>query len=245
MRIAVLSDIHANREAFTAVLEDAALRGAEGFVLLGDIVGYGPDPEWCTDRAMRLADAGATCILGNHDSALGQPESMNATARAAIDWTRPRLSTVQRAFLTALPVSRRLDDVLFVHASAHAPADWIYMDGPGPAAASLRVSDAPIILCGHVHRPALYSNDLRGAVHAHPVPIGTPLPLLLSRRWIAVLGSVGQPRDGVPQAAWALLDTLNRQITYRRVPYDTAATARKIRAAGLPEALAQRLTEGR
>lgn len=244
MRLAVLSDIHANRAAFAAVLEDAALRGAEGFVLLGDIVGYGPDPEWCTERAMQLAEAGAICVQGNHDAAIATPTPMNATARAVIDWTRPRLSPAQRAFLAGLPLSRRVDDVLFVHASAHAPGDWIYMDGPGPAAASLRVSDAPVILCGHVHRPALYSNDLRGGVHRHAVPIGTPLPLLLSRRWIAVLGAVGQPRDGVPQAGYALLDTARREITFRRVPYDSAATAARLRAAGLPEALALRLQEG-
>ncbi|MFT3689117.1 metallophosphoesterase family protein [Paenirhodobacter sp.] len=244
MRLAVLSDIHANREAFAAVLEDAARQGVDGFVLLGDIVGYGPDPEWCTDRATEMAEAGAICVQGNHDAAIAAPEPMNATARAVIDWTRPRLNDAQRAFLAGLPLSQRVEDVLFVHASAHAPGDWIYMDGPGPAAASLRMSDAAVILCGHTHRPALYSNDLRGAVHRHDVPIGTALPLLRSRRWIAVLGAVGQPRDGVPQAGYAILNTTAREITYRRVPYDSAATIAKLRAAGLPDALAQRLREG-
>lgn len=244
MRLAVLSDIHANREAFAAVLEDAALCGVEAVALLGDIVGYGPDPEWCADRAMDLADRGAICVQGNHDAAISEPNAMSAAARTVIEWTKPRLDAAQRAFLAGLPLTRRMDDVLFVHASAHAPGDWIYLDGPGPAAASLRVSDAPVILCGHVHRPALYSNDLRGGVHRHAVPIGTPLPLLLSRRWIAVLGAVGQPRDGMPQASYALLNTSTREITYRRVPYDSAATIAKLRAAGLPESLAARLREG-
>lgn len=245
MRIAVLSDIHANREAFAAVLEDAALRGAGRYVLLGDIVGYGPDPEWCCARAMALVAEGALAVKGNHDAAIAAPEPMNATARAVIDWTRPRLGAGQRAFLEGLPLTERLGEALFVHATAHSPGDWIYMDGPGAAAASLRVCDAGLILCGHVHRPALYSNDLRGAVHRHDVPTGAALPLLASRRWIAVLGAVGQPRDGVPQAGYALLDLARREITYRRVPYDNAETIAKLRAAGLPEALAERLKEGR
>ncbi|HEY0214412.1 MAG TPA: metallophosphoesterase family protein [Paenirhodobacter sp.] len=244
-RIAVFSDIHANREAFAAVIEDAALQGADGFVLLGDIVGYGPDPAWCLDRAIQLADGGAICVLGNHDHAINHSDARNPSAQALIHWTRGQLSAEQRGFLAGLPLTRRLDDMLFVHASAQAPQEWVHVDGPGPALACLGASDAPVIVCGHMHRPALYSNDQRGGVQTHPVPLTTPMPLLLSRRWIGVCGSVGQPRDGIAQAAYVMIDKPNRQIAWRRVPYDAAATARKLRAADLPASLADRLRSGR
>lgn len=245
MRLAVLSDIHANREAFAAVLEDARARGATGFAILGDIVGYGPDPEWCVDRAMRLVAEGALCLRGNHDSAIDAAESLNAQARAVIDWTRPRLSDAQRGFLATLPLTERWGEVLLVHAGAQAPRDWVYVTGPGSAAPSFRACDARLILCGHVHVPQLYSCDLRGTVRDHPPRIGEGFPLLGSRRWLAVLGAVGQPRDGVPQAGYALLDTDRNELTLRRVAYDAAAVAARLRAEGLPEALAQRLLEGR
>lgn len=244
MRIAVLTDIHANRAALEAVLADAAARGAGRHAVLGDIVGYGPDPEWCTDRVIELAGQGAICLRGNHDSALWQDESMNPVARAAIDWTRPRLSGLQRAFLEGLPLTAREGAVLFTHASANAPQDWIYVTGPGSAMPSFRVCDAGLILCGHVHRPGLYSCDLRGEVRGHEPKVGTPAPLLASRRWLATVGSVGQPRDGVPAAGYAIWDTGRRELAFLRVPYDAAATAARVRAAGLPEALAQRLLKG-
>lgn len=244
MRLAVLTDIHANRAAFEAVLADAAARGATRHAILGDIVGYGPDPEWCADRAIELAGQGAICLRGNHDSALSHPESMNALARAAIDWTRPRLSPVQRAFLDGLPLTAREGRVMFTHASANAPQDWIYVTGPGSAMPSFRVTDAGLILCGHIHRPGLYSCDLRGQVRGHPPKIGTPAPLLSSRRWLATVGAVGQPRDGAAQAGYAIWDDARRELSFLRVPYDAAATAARIRAEGLPEALAQRLLKG-
>ncbi|VDC29307.1 metallophosphoesterase family protein [Pseudogemmobacter humi] len=246
MLIAVLSDIHGNREAFAAALEDCAERGAGRIVLLGDIVGYGPDPEWCTDKARELAGAGAILVKGNHDSAIDTPgESMNPVARAAIDWTRPRLSAGSRRFLADLPLTATLGETLFVHASAHSPADWIYVTGERQAMASFRTSEARAIFCGHVHVPALYSCDLAGRVHGHEVTMAASLPLITSRRWLMVAGSVGQPRDGVPQAGYVLYDTDRKEISFRRVAYDLATTLRKLRAAGLPEALATRLMAGK
>ena len=108
-----------------------------------------------------------------------------------------------------------------------------------------RVSAARVMFCGHVHVPALYSQDMAERVHGHDPPIGSAMPLLTSRRWLAVVGSVGQPRDGSPQAAYAIHDTAANDLTFRRVAYDVAATAAKIRAAGLPDSLAARLSEGR
>lgn len=246
MRLAVLTDIHANREALDAVLADAAARGVDRFVLLGDIVGYGPDPAWCCDRAMDLVQAGALCVRGNHDVAAvaGPDAAFSAMARQAIRWTKDRLSPGQQGFLAGLPLTAELDDTLFVHASAHAPADWIYVRSAHAAMPSFRVSRARIILCGHVHRPALYTCDRSGRVTQTSFAFGHPAPLIASRRWLGVVGSVGQPRDGNPAAGYALMDTVRGELTFLRVPYDAAETIARLRAAGLPEALAQRLMTG-
>ncbi len=245
MRLAVLTDIHANRDALAAVLADAAQRGADRIAVLGDIVGYGPDPEWCVDRIRTLAEAGALVVKGNHDHAIARNDQpMNASARAVIDWTRPRLTPEQAAWLAALPMTLTVDDLQLVHASVNDPGDWIYVTSDHKAMPSFRVSDARVILCGHVHVPALMSCDLSGAVKSQKIPMGQPAPLIRSRRWLAVVGSVGQPRDGVPQAGWALLDTDRNELTFRRVAYDTAAVAARMRAAGLPEGLARRLELG-
>ena len=245
MRLALLSDIHGNREAFEAVLADLAARRVDRIAVLGDVVGYGPDPAWCVDRVMELEGQGALCVQGNHDSAIGMPSaSMTAIAKAAIDWTRPLLTAQQAAFLAALPMSQVLGDVLLVHASANDPAGWIYVTSERSAMPSFRVSTAQVIFCGHVHVPTLFTCDIRGTVRGHQIPMSKPVPLLRSRRWLAVVGSVGQPRDGVAQAGYALFDTESRELTFRRVPYDCAATAAKLRAAGLPETLALRLLRG-
>lgn len=245
MRLAILTDIHANREAFATVLADLAQRAIDRIVILGDIVGYGPDPAWCVEKAMALKEAGALLVRGNHDAAALAPDArMNATARISLDWTRDRLSADQRAFLASQPLTERLGEMLFVHASAHRPGDWIYLRSTGSAAASFRAARERLIFCGHVHVPALMTCDRAGTVRAHQVILGAPIPLLTSRRWLGVVGSVGQPRDGRPEAGWALLDRATNELTFRRVAYDHAATVARIRAEGLPESLALRLQQG-
>ncbi|MBA2397426.1 MAG: metallophosphoesterase family protein, partial [Bradyrhizobium sp.] len=158
MRLAVFADIHANRQAFSACLEAARARGAERIICLGDIVGYGADPEWAVETVMDLVDDGAIAVLGNHDNAISTPsESMNAVAQAAIEWTRGRLSAPQRRFLAELPLTRQEDDRLYVHSEASNPARWRYVQGTPDAARSLEATDAHVTFCGHIHRPALYS----------------------------------------------------------------------------------------
>jgi diadenosine tetraphosphatase ApaH/serine/threonine PP2A family protein phosphatase len=214
--------------------------------ILGDLVGYGPDPEWCVSRVMALVENGAACVRGNHDSAVADPsESLNTQARAVIDWTRPRLDARQKAFLAALPLTVTVGDALLVHSSANDPSGWIYVTGAGRARPSFRVCDARLIFCGHVHRPALMTCDARGDVRDHNVPMASPIPLLRSRRWLAVIGAVGQPRDGTPAAGYAVLDTETNELTFRRVSYDVASTMQKMRAAGLPEPLTLRLMAGK
>jgi len=246
MRFAVLTDIHANREAFEAVLADVAGHGVDRIALLGDIVGYGADPGWCCDRAEALVAEGAICIRGNHDNAAaGAAEAMSSLARRALDWTAERLSGAQKAFLAALPYTAEAEGALFVHASASQPEAWSYVTSDTKAAPSFRACRARLILCGHVHIPLLASCDIGGVVREQAFKPGLPIPLLPSRRWLAVVGSVGQPRDGVAQAAWALVDTGKQELTFRRTPYDAAGAAKKVREAGLPEELAVRLLVGR
>jgi diadenosine tetraphosphatase ApaH/serine/threonine PP2A family protein phosphatase len=245
MRLGIMTDIHANREAFEAVLADITQCGVQRIGLLGDIVGYGPDPAWCTDRTMQLVRDGAFCVKGNHDSAvINRTEHLNVTALRAMNWTRTRLSDEQIAFLSGLPLDHTEEDILFVHASANDPADWIYVSSDRSATPSFRVSKARVIMVGHRHIQALYSCDVAGRVKAQRVASGQPIPLLRSRRWLAVVGAVGQPRDGSAQAAYAILDTTTNELTFRRVPYDVQKTVAKIRAEGLPESLAMRLNWG-
>ncbi len=246
MLLALFADIHANRQAFAACLEAARSRGAERFVLLGDFVGYGADPEWTVDTVMRLVEEGALAVRGNHDNAIGTPgETMNEVAQAAIDWTRGRLSAAQRAFLAALPLVQDEDDRLYVHSEASNPARWRYVQSTADAARSIVATSAQVTFCGHIHRPALYSMSATAKMTSFVPTSGVAVQLLTGRRWLAVLGSVGQPRDGNPAACFATYDTETREITYCRVAYDIDTAANRIRANGLPLWLAERLSQGR
>lgn len=245
MLIAVLADIHANREALQACLDDAEQAGAEQYVFLGDFVGYGPDPEWAVERVARMVEDGALAIQGNHDAAaVSDSDTMTAVAHAAITWTRSRLDAGHVRFLAGLPLDLHEDDRLYVHASASAPEDWIYILGPREAFHCFRATAQRLTFCGHTHIPVLFNESPTMLPQQH-VPIeGQPMPLLAQRRWVAVLGAVGQPRDHNPAACYGLFDTLTSRLTYMRVPYDCDVTARKILAAGLPSALAKRLLTG-
>ena len=244
--LAVFADIHANRQAFSACLDYARAHGAQRFVCLGDFVGYGADPEWTLETVMDLVSGGAMAVRGNHDNAVSSPsETMNAEAQAAIEWTRGRLNAAQRRFLAELPMTLQEDDRLYVHSEASNPAKWRYVQGTSDAARSIVATEAHVTLCGHIHQPALYSMSSTAKM-THFVPSsGVPVQLLGGRRWLAVLGSVGQPRDRNPAASFAMLDTESREITYCRVPYDVEAAAQRIRANGLPLWLADRLAVGR
>jgi diadenosine tetraphosphatase ApaH/serine/threonine PP2A family protein phosphatase len=185
-------------------------------------------------------------VLGNHDAAaLGQPvHGMNSQALAAIAWTRPRLGRRQTAFLEALPLSVREENLLFVHASAAVPERWTYVTGPRQAALSMKAGEAGIIFSGHVHEQKLfYMGAGDYPMPFRPVP-GTPIPTGKHRQWLAIVGSTGQPRDRNPSACYALADLSRARLTFFRVPYDHGTAAQKIRAAGLPERLARRLERG-
>ncbi|GIQ78518.1 metallophosphoesterase family protein [Bradyrhizobium sp. ma5] len=246
MRLALFADIHANRQAFAACLDAARARGAKRLICLGDVVGYGADPEWAVDTVMDLVADGAIAVRGNHDNAIGVPsDSMNADAQAAIDWTRGRLSGEQKAFLAELPMSREEDNRLYVHSEASDPVKWRYVRDTSDAARSMMATELQITFCGHIHRPGLYSMSSTAKMTSFVPTAGVAVQLLTGRRWLAVLGSVGQPRDGDPAASFAMFDTASREITYHRVPYDVATAAARIKASGLPLWLADRLAVGR
>src|SRR5262245_9313829 len=248
MLIALLADIHANHAALAACLADARARGAERLVFVGDYVGYGAEPERTVEAVRECVDAGALALLGNHDRAVADPgeaKRMNRDAATAIAWTRNRLDAGARGFLAALPMTIERDDLLFVHADASAPARWIHVEGADEAKRSLGAVAARVTFVGHVHVPAVYGLGTRGGVIAHRPVAEVALPLTRPRRWLVVLGSVGQPLDGVAAAGYALFDPARAELVFRRVPYDAEAAAARIRAAGLPAALADRLLVGR
>jgi diadenosine tetraphosphatase ApaH/serine/threonine PP2A family protein phosphatase len=244
--LAIFTDIHANRQAFAACLEAARARGAERFICLGDIVGYGGDPEWSVDTVMEMVANGGVAVRGNHDNAVSiATESMNAEAQAAIEWTRGQLNAAQRRFLAELPMSVGDDDRLFVHSEASSPLRWRYVQTSADAARSMIATEAQVTFCGHIHRPALYSMSATAKMTSFTPTADMPIQLLRGRQWLAVVGSVGQPRDGDPAASFVTFDTRTREITYCRVPYDVEAAAQRIRDNGLPSWLAQRLSMGR
>ena len=245
MLIALFADIHANRPAFSACLANAHEQGAERIVLVGDYVGYGADPDWTVTTIMELVDRGAVAVRGNHDDAIGNPsERMNRAAQIAIDWTRGALGTPQRQFLSGLPLTHSDSDRFYVHSEAGSPASWIYVTDELAAARSIAATSAQISFCGHIHQPAIYSMSPSAKMTACTPTTGVAVPLLPECRWLAVLGSVGQPRDGNPAASYAMFDTDKREITYRRAPYDIAKAAAAIRNQGLPPWLADRLFVG-
>ena len=247
MRIALFSDIHANREAFDACLAQAARQRADRMIFLGDLVGYGADPQYVIDRVRREMERGALALLGNHDEAAasGAAANMNDHARMALEWTHRKLDVESRAFLGALPLTIEDGDTLFVHAEASNPRDWNYITGAAPAERSLRGTNFRVTFCGHVHRPQLYHMLPQRPPQFFAPQSGVATPLIASRKWLCVLGAVGQPRDENPAAAWCLLDTEKTEITYHRAGYDIERAALKIRDAGLPRILAARLFIGR
>lgn len=247
MKLALLADLHANLEATEACLEHARAAGADAHAFLGDLVGYGADPAAVVDLVAAHVARGALAVLGNHDAAAvaGGAGTMHEDAAAAVAWTHARLSPGQRAFLAALPLVARAGAMLLVHASADAPEEWTYVDDERSAARSLEAAaPARYVLCGHVHAPVLwYTGAAARPVPFRPVP-GVAIPVPPHRRWLAVAGSAGQPRDGNPAASYAMLDVEGATLTFHRVAYDRAAAAAKVRAAGLPQALAARLERG-
>lgn len=250
MKLALLSDIHANWQAFEACLEHAKAHGAQRYALLGDFVGYGADPLPVVQRVMAMQAAGALVVKGNHDAmAVAPPPEVQTVGESSAAWSHQQLGVDELAFLDQLPLTAQDDTVFLVHASADQPEAWHYVYGHPAAERSLaavaHLDEVRYVFGGHVHQQALYYRGAGPGLMAFvPVP-GVALPVPHHRHWLATVGSVGQPRDGDPRAMYAMLDLAGAQLTFHRVPYDHLAAAAAIRAAGLPEFFAKRLETGR
>ncbi len=247
MRIALVTDLHANREAVQAVLAHAAEQGVDQHAFLGDFVGYGADPAWVVDVVREHVARGAVAVQGNHDAAVAQGAlpTMRPDARRVVEWTGAQLDDAQIAFLANLPLKQQVGEVLFVHANAYAPGAWEYVQGRAEAVRSMHATTARVTFCGHMHEPRLYNLSSVGKAGDFEPVAGEAIPLLGSRRWLAIPGSTGQPRDGNPAACYAIYDDALSELTFWRVPYDVEAAGSRILDAGLPSALAARLLDGR
>ena len=244
MRIAVLSDIHANLPALEAVRAD--LPDVDQVWVLGDIVGYGPQPN---EVITALQEMGARTVLGNHDgAAIGCVDAayFNPDARTAIEWTATEVDDNSRAYLATMPEVRRDGDLTAVHGSPRDPI-WEYITSRGVAAANLEHFDTRLCLFGHTHLPIVY-RVAGDDVEAVPGMPGEAVHLDGARALLNP-GSVGQPRDGLPDAAYAVLETSQDSaddvMLFRRVRYDIDRTQRLMRERGLPARLVERLRYGR
>jgi predicted phosphodiesterase len=241
MRVAVVSDIHANYHALSAVLDEIAIAAPDQLWCLGDIVGYGPEPNRCASAIAARADV---CLAGNHDLAvIGKlsVDEFNGDAAAAVRWTQKVIDDDTRAFLSSLSPSAHAEGVALFHGSPLDPV-WDYVLSEEGARLSLELCSDPIVLVGHSHVMLALSYD--GARIGGGLASGGETVDLNTKRWLLNPGSVGQPRGGDPRAAWMLLDLDKRQAQYRRTNYSISATQEAIRAVALPDSLATRLGLG-
>jgi predicted phosphodiesterase len=241
MRVAVVSDIHSNLHALEAVLTAVERESVDAIWCLGDLVGYGPRPDECCNLVAKRA---TVCLAGNHDLGVRGDvdiDDFSFDAAAAALWTRDELGERAWAFLRGLVPLAEADGVQLFHASPRDPV-WEYVLTDQAAAAALELTSAPIVLVGHSH-VSLAVTMADGEVDGGHAPAGTELELG-DGRWLLNPGSVGQPRDGDPRAAWLLLDLGARRASFRRAEYAIAETQLEIRLARLPEPLAERLSSG-
>ena len=250
MKLALFSDVHANLHALEACLAHAEAQQVHQHVYLGDLVGYGAYPAEVLDLVMEQAERGAIVVQGNHDAmAITPPETVSQQGEATAAWTHAQLEMHHLAFLRTRSLIATQGACFFVHASADAPGRWRYVEDERAAQASLEAAtikpEIRYVFGGHVHHQTLfYQGTGRNLMRFAPTA-GVPIPTPAHRRWIATVGSVGQPRDGRPLAMYALFDTSLSRLTFYRVAYDHEAAAAAVRQAGLPEYFASRLESGR
>ena len=241
MRILIISDIHANLTAFQAVMNDA--KGQWDFIwFLGDLIGYGPDPNECVAYLREFDHIG---LSGNHDWAvLGKLDSssFNHEARSAIEWTRAALTEESREYLDALPTMRVEGLFTLAHASPRQPV-WEYILDAHTAAVNFDYFDTNYCLVGHTHVPVIFEHQDTTTILLHPPTYDTPFSLN-SSRVIINPGSVGQPRDSDPRASYALLNTDDLTFEYRRVVYPVEETQERMRKYSMPTRLIKRLEYG-
>jgi len=243
MRVAVFSDIHANLEALEAVLAHAAHKQADRYICLGDVVGYGANPNECIELLRSLPDC--PCLLGNHDAAvLGIPINMKREARQAIVWTREVISKTGIWFLREMEDIIKWQDISFCHSNPYRPRNWYYVTEKTYISSSFARSKAKILFVGHTHVPIAITRKNFFCIYIRSPQHTMVVPAAELNRQIFNCGSVGQPRDGDPRASYLIYDDRQKTIEFYRIAYDHVRAAEKILAAGLPKAFAMRLADG-
>jgi predicted phosphodiesterase len=240
MRFAIFGDIHANLESFETVLADARDQRCTDFICLGDIVGYNANPRECLQRVQSL---GCPVVKGNHDDHVSSDcplGTFNLLAKVAIQWTRDQLTTEEKQWLGALPLTTEIHGFTIVHATLDSAEKWGYVLNQLDAATSFSQQTTALCFFGHTHAPIAYIKNSS--------TVGLPFKTLTiepAKKYFINVGSVGQPRDGDWRASYAVFDVKSGTILLRRLRYDLLKTQQKILAAGLPSQLADRLAFGK
>lgn len=239
-KYAIMGDIHGNWEAFSAVLEDAEKRDVTSYVCVGDVVGYNADPALCLEKVRELDSA---VVRGNHDHYCSHDECLedfHPLAANVVDWTRRHLTNEQINYLRNLKLSRRVAGFTIVHSTLDMPEKWGYVFDTLEADANFNYQSTAICFHGHTHVPVVYEKHDRVIRNEFK-----NIKLVLGRKYFVNVGSVGQPRDGNPLAAYATYSPSEKVIELHRIKYDIETAQKKIRKAGLPEKLAKRLELGK
>ena len=251
MKIALISDIHANWTALQACMAHARAQGVDQWAFLGDLVGYGAEPVPVLECVMAMAAQGAWVLQGNHEAMALQPPAPDDASLGALtaQWTHDQLAAEHLAFIRELPLVLDRSPLLLVHASADVPQGWRYVEDARAAArcidAAMAMGGSNHVMVGHVHVQALYyAGAGRQPMPFAPTP-GAPVPVSPRRPLVACIGSCGQPRDRDPRAMYAIYDTVGPRMVFHRVPYNHSEAAAAIRRAGLPDMFAQRLEVGK
>lgn len=246
MRLAVFADIHGNLEALEAFLHHVSTQRVDRYVCLGDVVGYGANPGECIAKVRSLPKS--NFILGNHDAAavwLSSPYTMSKMASKAILWTIDQLSDEQAGFLKNLKETLTMGDMVFSHANPYNPRAWRYVTTRKYAGRCFSGTREKLLFVGHTHEPMVITKRNPIKITFEPPERNGPIPVDSKKRQIFNCGSIGQPRDGIPLASYLIYDTGHEEMEFHRVPYNHSQAAEKIRTAGLPPYLADRLSRGR
>ena len=241
MKFAILSDIHSNLDALQVVLEHAQSQKCTHYVCLGDVVGYGPNPKECLS-IVRSFDC--PVVMGNHDEyCAGEMDltGFNPMAADAIKWTRNQLTEEERSWLRNLKYIRNVESFTIVHATLDLPEKWAYVFDKLAAASSFNYQHTSVCFNGHTHVPIAFvrsSAGIQGGLYSK-------IKIEVGKKYFINVGSIGQPRDRNPKAAYVIFDLINNMIELHRLDYDIPAVQKKIHAAGLPQSLADRLSQGR
>jgi putative phosphoesterase len=241
MRYGIFSDIHSNLEALEAVIKAYQKEKIDKYLCLGDVVGYGANPNECVKISKDLA---LSCVAGNHDWAvleLFSTELFTPDAQAAILWTRKQITDSSKDFLHNLKLTCKFDDFVLVHGSLNDPQDFNYLQNAIDCQETFRLLENDICFVGHTHVPVVFVKNGKGQIHYEDI---NKIKIEPGNKYIVNVGSVGQPRDSIPQASFCVWDTEKREVVIKRTPYDVFSARQKIIDEGLPEFLGNRLLIG-